>query len=191
MSPNIKSIPITSDDNLLELVTDALPNILGSSYELVSDDLPFDGNHILALNAKKQPCVISCDKHDGESALLSGLSVLEGLSEHRAIFQRLYPGVFNSHDQPQFRIEDTHLIVLSPNPRPAGAYLSHTLSHLTCYTFRALQIDDRTGLLIEPCSTHIDKTEQLQEPISDNIVHAFRGGKTVLSQKETAFFQSI
>ena len=189
-SLKIKSIPVTSDDNLLKLVTDALPNILGSSYELVSDDLPFDGNHILALNSKKQPCVISCDKHDGERAMLSGLSVLDGLSEHRAIFRRLYPNVFNSHDQSQLRIEDTHLIVLSPNPPPAGAYLGHALSHLSFYTFRVLQIDDRTGLFIEPCSTHINNAEQHRNPISDNIAHAFRGGKTVLSQEETGFFQS-
>lgn len=190
-SLNIKSIPVTSDYDLLELITDALPNILGSSYELVSDDLPFDGSHILALDGKRQPCVVSCDKHDGERALQSGLSVLDGLSEHRAIFRRLYPNVFNHHNQSQLCIEDTHLIVLSPRPPPAASYLSHALSQLSFYTFRALQIDDRTGLLIEPCSSHMDNTEQLQDPITDKISHAFRGGETVLSKEETTYFQNI
>jgi hypothetical protein len=190
MSLNIKSVTITSDDELLALVTDALPEILGSSYELVSDDLPFDGNHILALNAKKQPFVISCDKHDGERALLSGLSVLEGLSEHRAIFRRLYPDVFNSQDQSQSPIEDPHLIVLSPNPPPGGAYLSGALGYLSFYTFHALQVDNRTGLFIEPCFTRTGNTKQLRDSISDKIAHAFRGGKKSLSEEETAYFQS-
>jgi hypothetical protein len=190
-SLNIKSVAITSDDNLLELVTDALPNLLGHSYELVSDDLPFDGNHILALDAKKQSFVISFDNHDGGRALQYGLSLLEGMSENREMIQRLYPTVFNSHDQSPFRIEDTHLIVLSPNPPPGGAYLTHVLSCPSFYTFHALQIDDKIGLLIEPCFTHKDSTVQHRDPISDKIAHAFRGGKTVLSQEETAFFQSI
>jgi hypothetical protein len=186
----IKSVAITSDDDLLELVTDALPNLLGNSYELVSDDLPFDGNHILALDAKKQSFVISCDNHDGGRALQYGLSMLEGMSENREIIKRLYPTVFNSHGQSQFRIEDTHLIVLSPNPPPGGAYLTHALSCLSFYTFHALQIDDRIGLFIEPCFTHKDSTVRHRNPISDKIAHDFRGGKTVLSQEETAFFQS-
>ena len=187
MSLKIKSVPIKSNDDLLELVTEALPEILGSSYELVSDDLPFDGNHILALNAKKQPFVISCDNYGGGRALLSGLSVLEGLLENRAMTERLYPNVFNSHDQSQIRIEDTHLIVLSPNPPPGGAYLAHAFSCLSIYTFHALQIDDRTGLFIEPCFTRINNTVQTREPILDKITNG--DGKTVLSQEETAFFQ--
>jgi len=190
ISLDIKSRQVTSNDDLLELVTNTLPSILGSSYEVVSDDLPFDGTHILALNAKKQACVISFDNNSGERALLTGLSVLEGLSEHRAIFRRLYPNVFNHQNQSKLRIEDIHLIVLSPNPPPVGAYLSHTLSQLSFYTFRALQVDDRTGLLIEPSFTAIDSTALHRDAVLDKTAHAFRGGKTALSQEETAFFQN-
>ena len=189
MNLNIKSVTIKSNDDLLELVTEALPEILGSSYELVSDDLPFDGKHILALNTEKQPFVIACDHHDGGRALLSGLTVLEGLLENRAMTERLYPDAFNSHDQSQFRIEDTHLIVLSPNPPPGGPYLTHALSSLSFYTFHALQIDDRAGLFIEPCFTRTDDTAQHQDPISDNIVHDSRVGETMLSQDETTYFE--
>jgi len=189
MSLKIKSVPIKSNDYLLELVTEALPEILGSSYELVSDDLPFDGKHILALNAKKQPFVISCDHHDGGRALLSGLTVLEGLLENRAMTERLYPNVFNSHDQSQIRIEDTQLIILSPNPPPGGPYLTHALNCLSFYTFHALQIDDRIGLFIEPGFTRTDNTAQHQDPILDNIAHASRGGETMLYEEETAFFE--
>jgi hypothetical protein len=97
--------------------------------------------------------------------------------------------VFNSHDQSQIRIEDTHLIMLSPNPPPGGPYLTHALNCLSFYTFHALQIDDRIGLFIEPCFTRTDNTVQHQDPISDYIAHASRGDKTMLSQEETAFFE--
>jgi len=52
-----------------------------------------------------------------------------------------------------------------------------------------LQIDDRTGLFIEPCFTRTDNTAQHQDPISDNIAHASQGDETMLSQEETAFFE--
>ena len=198
MSLNIKSVVITSDDDLRELVTDALADILGDAYELVNDDMPLEGNHILALSANKQPHIIVFDKHDGVHAMLSGLSVLETLSKNsvtmqrmNALIQRLHPDAFNGNKQSQFRIENTHLIVLSPNPPPCGTYLSQALSHLSFYTFQAWQVEDKTGLLIEPCSTIVDTNGQQRDAISEKAANPFRGGQTVMSPDETTFFQNI
>ena len=134
MSLNIKPISITSDEVLLEHVLDALPNILGKSCKVVTDDLPFDGNLILALNAKQQLFVVSCDHSDAGRALLSGLSAIEGMMENRAILYRLYPNVFNNNNS-LYPVEDTNLVVLAPKPPPGGAYLQHAFRFLSVYTY--------------------------------------------------------
>lgn len=197
MNLNLKSVTITSDDELLELVTDALPDILGDAYEIVNNELPFTGNHILVLDGKKQPFVISFDKHDGTHALMSGLSVLEGLSRNQAKMQRLQTMINRLHPDAdsdshfQFRIDRAHLIVLSPNPPAGGTYLGNSLNNLSFYTFHALQVDDRTGLLIEPCITRPDNGEQQQDTVTNSLANAFRGGKSALSREESVFFQDI
>lgn len=152
MGIQLKTIALTSDEILQELVTDTLPQILGESFELITNDLPFEGNHLLCLDADKHPAVVSYDGRDGGRALLAGLAVIEGLSDNRGMLYRLYPALFRGHPPGNgagFRSEDLRLIVLAPLALPGMAYLKHAFPALTARTFRILEVDGNIGLLIE------------------------------------------
>jgi hypothetical protein len=190
MSMHLRTLPLTSDEILKELVAGSLPNIFGESFEVISDNLPFEGNHILALDSARRPTIISYDTRDGGRALLSGLAVIEGLTDNRAMLYRLYPALFRGNQQAGsiFRVEEMRLVVLASNPPPGGAYLAHAFRSLTVYTFRILEIDGKIGLLIE--------SPRPGEPGAVNpLSHtptarpAFRPGGATLSPEEESFFR--
>ncbi len=188
MSIHLKTVSLTSDEILKELVTDSLPNILGESHEVISDNLPFEGHHILALNAERRPVMIAYDSRDGGRALLAGLAAIEGLSDNRAMLYRLYPALFrgNRESSAIFRVEDMQLVVLAPKAPPGGAYLRHAFHNLAAFTFRILEVDGKIGLLIETSrgddavNTHL----QARTPVRA----AFRTGHMALSPEEDAYF---
>jgi len=195
MSVQLKNVPLTSDEILKELVIDSLPNILGEPFELITDNLPFEGNQILALNAEQRPTVISYDSRDGGRALLAGLGAIESLSDNRAVLLRLYPALFrgqrNNSSSGIFRLEEVRLVVLSPKAPPGGAYLRHAFRALTTFTFRTLEVEGNIGLLIEP--------EQYPAPGAGGDLlstlprsaprPAFRSGSAPLSPEEESYFQ--
>ncbi len=189
MSIHLRTLSLTSDEILKELVTDSLPHILGSEFEIISDNLPFEGNHILALNSDRQPTVISYDARDGGRALLSGLAVIEGLTDNRAMLYRLYPALFRGTQQNGsiFRVEEMRLAVLSSRPPPGGAYLEHAFRSLTLYTFRLLEVDGKIGLLIE--SPRLGEGGTVNPFPRTPARTAFRIGGAALSPEEESHFR--
>jgi hypothetical protein len=189
MSIHLRTVALTSDEILKELVTDSLTNVLGESHEIISDNLPFDGHHVLAINAERRPVLIAWDGRDGGRALLAGLAAIEGLSDNRAMLYRLYPALFrgNRDSSAIFRIEDMQLIVLAPKPPPGGSYLRQSFHNLTIYTFRILEVDGKIGLLIET-PRGVD-TAGAASQAGVPLTHGFRVGQMTLSPEEDAWFR--
>lgn len=161
MSVQLKTIALTSDEILRELLTDSLPHILGESCEVITHDLPFEGRHILCLDAERRPALVAYDGRDGGRALLAGLAAIEGLCDNRGMLYRLYPGLFSGHSRqagPAFRSEDLRLVVLAPRALPGVAYLRQAFPALTVCTFRILEVDGKIGLLIETAPHAVDGT---------------------------------
>lgn len=190
MSIHLRTVTLTSDEILKELVADSLTNVLGESHEVVSDSLPFDGHHILALNAERRPVLIAWDGRDGGRALLAGLAAIEGLSDNRAMLYRLYPALFRgSRDSSAiFRIEDMQLIVLAPKPPPGGSYLRQAFHNLTVYAFRILEVDGKIGLLIENPRGD-EAPAAANQAGAPPLRHAFRAGQMALSPEEDSYFR--
>lgn len=195
MSIQLRTIDLTSDEILKELVTDSLPHILGKSFEVISSNMPFEGNHILCLDSGKNPAVVTYDGRDGGRALLAGLAAIEELSDNRGMLFRLYPALFRGDPQRNnsiFRNESIRLIILSSKAPPGMAYLGHAFPSLTVHTFRVLEVDGRIGLLIEPPQGHTNgasKTNELSMPPPGP---AFRAGDLVnaaLSREEQRYFE--
>lgn len=189
MSIHLRTLSLTSEEILKELVTDSLAHILGNNFEIISDNLPFEGNHILALNSERQPTVVSYDARDGGRALLSGLAVIEGLTDNRAMLYRLYPALFRGTQQHGsiFRVEEMRLAVLSSRPPPGSAYLEHAFRSLSVYTFRILEVDGKIGLLIE--SSHPGEAGTVNPFPRTASKSAFRVGGSILSAEEESHFR--
>jgi hypothetical protein len=189
MSMHLRTVSLTSDEILKELVSDSLPQILGASFEIISDNLPFEGNHVLALNSERQPTVVSYDARDGGRALLSGLAVIDGLTDNRAMLYRLYPALFRGTQQNGsiFRVEEMRLAVLSSKPPPGGAYLEHAFRSLSIYTFRILEIDGKIGLLIE--NPRLGESGTVNPFPRSSPKTTFRVGGTALSAEEENHFR--
>lgn len=190
MSVHLRTVPLTSDEILKELVIDSLPHMLGESHEVITSNLPFEGNHILALDSQRQPAVITYDNRDGGRALLAGLSVIEGLANNRAMLYRLYPALFRGDRRNSgiFRVEEVRLILLSPNPPPGGVYLEQALRFVRVYTFRALEVDDTFGLLIESPHRQAEERDIAGELPPTTSHPVFRSGNTALAAEEERYF---
>jgi len=193
MSLYVKPIEIDSDDILTELVRDSLGSILGDRYELVADNIPFEGNHILALDTDHRPVVVSCDRREGGRALLSGLAVMEGLAGHRAMLYRLYPKLFRTGTERGsiFRLEDARLMVLAPKRPPGGYYLDKAFPFLSLFTFRTLQVGDKMGLLIEACRSDHDSGFSGTPTACLSNTPQFRSGAADLNRDEELYFQRL
>lgn len=191
MSIQPRAVPLTSGEILKELVIDSLPHLLGESCELITHNLPFEGNPLVALDAEQRPAVITFDHRDGGRALLTGLTAVEGLTANRAMLYRLYPALFrgNRHNSAIFRIEDIRLIVLAPTPPPGGTYLEQTFRSLTVCTFRILEVGGEIGLLIEPPQRPGDHTGPAGEYPGMPAQPVFRAGRVTLSAEEEHYFQ--
>ena len=73
MGMRLKSLALTSGQILRELIMDALPQVLGEDSSVISADLPFEGGHLLCLDANRYPALVTFDARDGSRALLAGL----------------------------------------------------------------------------------------------------------------------
>ena len=62
MTLNIQTTSQFSEQALHELIVEALDKVIGSNYEVITTQLPFDGNHILAIDEEDKPVVITYDK---------------------------------------------------------------------------------------------------------------------------------
>lgn len=188
MRPQIKPISLSSDDILIELVRDSLDHLLTSGYEVVAENLPFDGQHLLVLDHEHRPVIVSCDLRDGGRALLHGLAVVEGLTGHRGLLYRLYPSLFGTDPERRFifRQDDARLIVLAPRRPPGGRYLHRAFPFLSIYTFQTLQVGDQVGLLIEAAPPKQESRDARMEATAP-----FRTGAQALSQEEEQYFRDF
>ncbi len=148
---HIRQIPLSSNQLLLELIQESLEHIIGTPHTLISNKLPYEGHHLLALDAEDKPVLLCCDNRDGGRALLSALGVLEGLAGNRGWLYRLYPGIFQNDGRhgSVFRIDDMRLIILAPTPPPGGDCLRKAFPRLSCFLTHALEINGEIGLYIE------------------------------------------
>jgi len=191
MSIHITNTTSISSDILQELVFQSLDRIIGSSHTIITGDLPYPGQHILALDQDKQPTLISYDLHDSGRALLSGLSAMDGLVNNRSWLYRLYPALFSDklNQNAALRIGDIKLAILSPEPIPGNLYIAMTMPNISMYTFQTLDADNNIGLLIEPL--HEDKKpEKTKDTLEDIAFPQFREGVELLNEEEEAFFQA-
>jgi hypothetical protein len=189
---HIHSTTLDSNKDLHELVLQSMDQILGTSYEIITDKLPFDGNHILALDEERKPVVITYDNDDSGKALLSGIAVLEKLMSSRELLYRLYPRLaeITSSDDPMLSIEDILLIILAPQAIPGAHYLTRLLPNVSVYTHHTLKINDDVGLLIEPTTPKID--DKFSIDLAANLQPPeFRTGRFNLDEEEELFFQQI
>lgn len=190
MSIHLRTVALTSDEILRELVTDSLTNILGEGHEVISDKLPFDGHHILALNCERRPVLLVWDSRDGGRALLAGLTAIEGLSDNRAMLYRLYPALFrgNRDNSAIFRVEDMELVILAPKAPPGGSYLRQAFANLSVHTFRILEVDGKIGLLIETPRDELAASQARPAPAAQ-VRTAFRSGQITMTPEEDNYFR--
>jgi len=190
-SMHIRQIPLSSNQILLELVYESLDQFLGKSHTVISDDLPYDGNHILALDSNNKAILLCCDNRDGGRALLNGLMVLDGLTSNRAWLYRLYPALFKEHSNNPggFKLENIRLMILAPTPPPGGAYLNHLCPSLIYFLARALEINGEIGLFLDKQEVSIS-SEECQDTTPEPIVaHPFRSATLSLTEEEETYFQ--
>ncbi len=184
---HIRQIPLSSNQVLFELVYESLDQFLGKPHTVVSNDLPYEGNHILALDATGKPALLCCDSRDGGRALMNGLNVMEGLSGNRAWFYRLYPALFkeNGNNRGGFQMENIRLMILAPTPPPGGAYLKRICPSLTYFLVRALEVNGEIGLFLES-----QKEGELGDTALDTTtINPFREATPALSEEEEAFLR--
>ena len=191
MTLNIQTAHQVSEQALHELITHTLDKIIGPNYELITAQLPFDGNHILAMNVENRPVVISHDKDDGGMALLSGIAALEKLTSDSNLIYRSYPRLaeISPSSDDLLTTEAVQLVILSPREVPGTMYLNKVLHNISFYTYHVLKINDDIGLYIETSNSNDD------EKYSINLQSApqaeFRTGRTNLSKEEELFFQEM
>ncbi|MCC6207728.1 MAG: hypothetical protein IT488_06215 [Gammaproteobacteria bacterium] len=158
MGMRIKTLTLTSGQILRELIVDALPQILGEDFSIVSADLPFDGSLMLCLDAKRHPALVAFDARDSGRALLAALRAVERLGDNRGMLFRLYPALFPDNGR-HFPENELRLVLLAPEAPPGTAYLARAFPALSAYTFRILEIDGNLGLLVDPAATDTGRIE--------------------------------
>jgi hypothetical protein len=194
MSVQLKTIALTSDEILQELITGSLPQVLGAGCELIANRLPFEGNHLLCRDAEGRPVVVTWDGRDGGRALLAGLAAVAGLSDHRGLLYHLYPALFAGGPRyagPVFDGEEFRLALLAAKAPPGAAWLARACPALSVYTFRVLEVGGEIGLLIEPRSVAGQGGDDLSPSTPDM---GFRSGDTdppALSAAEARYFDHI
>ena len=187
----LQQIPLSSNRILSELVEEFLPQIIGASYSLISNDLPYEGHHILALNSDDKPVLLSCDHQDGGRAFLNALAVLDGLERDRAWLFRLYPALFtgDAYYHGKFRPQDLRLITLAPTLPPGAVHLCRRFPALSCRIARAMEVNGEIGLFIEPEAQIAFVQQELQEAESAKI-KPFRSGVATLTEEEKRYFST-
>ena len=191
MTLNIQPSTLRSNEDLRELLIQSMEKILGASYEIIATDLPFEGNHILAMDEENKPVVITYDKDDGGKALLSGIAALEKLTSDSKLIYRLYPRLteISPSSNGLLTMEDILLIILSPREVPGTAYLNKLLPNISVHTFHALKINDDIGLYIVPSNSNDDEKYSIN--LQADPQPEFRTGTTNLNKEEELFFQEI
>lgn len=194
MSVQLKTIALTADEILQELITGSLSQILGTGCELISGRLPFEGNHLLCRDTEGRPTVVTWDGRDGGRALLAGLAAIAGLSDHRGLLYRLYPALFAGgprQTDPALRGEEFRLVLLAARAPPGTAYLARACPALTVHTFRVLEVGGEIGLLIDPQPAAGPAGDDPSPPAPDM---GFRSGDSdppALSAAEARHFDHI
>ncbi len=188
---HIRQIPLSSNQVLLELVYESLDQFLGKSHTVISTDLPYEGNHILALDANNKAVLLCCDSRDGGRALLNGLMVLDGLTSNRAWFYRLYPALFKEHSNNPggFQLENIRLMILAPTPPPGGTYLNRLCPSLIFFLARALEINGEIGLFLEKQEAATAGADSQDSAPESSVIHPFQDATPSLTEEEEAFFQ--
>ncbi len=187
----LQQVTLSSSRILLELVEEFLPQVIGTPYSLISNDLPYEGHHILVLDSSDKPVLLSCDHQDGGSAFLNALAVLDGLNRDRAWLFRLYPALFtgDAYYHGNFRPEDIQLITLAPTLPPGMAQLCRRFPALSCRVAQAMEVNGEIGLFIEPEALMAFDPSAMHEA-ETAAIKPFRSGTVTLTEEETRYFNS-
>ena len=189
MTLDIQSLNQVSDEVLHDLIMQNLAKVIGTNHEVIALKLPFEGNHILAISEGRKPVIVTYDKDDGGSALLSGIAALEKLTTGRKLIYSLYPRLaeISKSDADLLSMEGTRLIILAPQVIAGAEYLTRLLPNVTLCTFQALKVNDEIGLLIEPANPKDDDKFSIKQP--EEHPPEFRTGRTNMTEEEELFFQ--
>jgi hypothetical protein len=191
MTIDIQSVDQISDEVINDLIMQNLSKIMGTNHEVIAPQLPFEGNHILAISAGNKPVIVTYDKADGGSALLSGIAALEKLTTGKKLIYNLYPRL--SEIAPSnvdlLSMETIRLIILAPRTIAGAEYVTSLLTNVTVYSFQVLKVNHDIGLLIETAEAKDGGKFTFNQPADQQA--EFRTGRTDLSQEEELFFQVI
>ena len=157
MTVHVRSAPLPGSDVLRRLVLQSMDTFL-CGPKVLETTLPWPGNPILVLDAKKGPVLISMDDSHPEQALVNGLSALELFNENKSILVRAYPSMSG-------RLSESlpHLIVIGQQ-RPVGCVAIQKLSDkIRCYQFRTIEVNGELGLLIDPVDELLGKPQSSRD----------------------------
>lgn len=191
MNINIEIASQIPDQDLHDLILQNFGKIIGAGHELIAPQLPFDGNHILALDKEQKSVIITYDKYDGGNALLSGIATLEKLAASRELIYHLYPRLTERSpgNDDLLSIEKIKLVILAPQAVPGIEYLASHLPNVAVFNFQVLKVNDETGLLIESSKPKERAEFTNKQPIDHS--PEFRTGSVNMSKEEERFFQAI
>jgi hypothetical protein len=198
MTVRITAAPLQREA-LPALLFDALETLLGPQCRVLDASPPWADSAIFALDGNERPVLVHYDMEDGGRALLAGFATLEKLERELHWLARSYPEFSKGRS---LILPD--LVIVSPAPPPGAIRLCGENPRLRCFTFRALQINDETGLLLEPVTPGLQNrdTEVLpreedqlpvEEPVPDTTPPASDRliDNMVLSDDEEEFFKHL
>lgn len=155
---------------------------------LLEAALPYAGAPLL-LEAGERPMLLSYDAENGARALLAGLAATERLRADAGWLARLHPSIPAANWG-----APATLVVVAPS-LPPGAGLIRLPMPLRLFTFRALQVNGDTGILLETVgdsmSTPSDPPPDSTAPAPVKPPSSRPDAKLGLSAAESAFFADL
>jgi hypothetical protein len=182
MPLNVQSATLPEGPALRALVLASLEPVLGSATVL-DESLPLEGAPALVLDGEGRATLVSFDPEDGGRALLSGLSALEAVASAGGWLAGHYPALAAPE-----ALEGLQLLALGPTA-PAGLGRTGTPPRLRVGTFRAVQVGEETGLLVDLVA-HRPRRPEGPAP-GPGRQQPFRTGLVTLSAEEEAFFDRV
>lgn len=152
-------------EELPALLCEALETLLGPQSRVLDASPPWADSAIFALDGNERPVLVQYDMEDGGRALLAGFATLEKLERDLHWLTRSYPEF--SQGRPLILPD---LVIVSPAPPPGAVRLCGESPCLRCFTFRALQINEETGLLLEPVTLGSQSRETEARPRTEDQV---------------------
>lgn len=202
MTASIKAAQLHRDQ-LPTLLCETLESLLGLNCRVLDASPPWADSAIFALDGNERPVLVQYHAEDSGRALLAGFATLDKLEQELHWLARSYSEF--STGRPLILPD---LVIVSPTPPPGAIRLCGENPWLKCFTFRALQINEEVGLLLEPVTqgSRTRKTEvppriEEQQPVEESLPEPVVGAtkqasdrlidNMTLSDDEEEFFKHL